>query len=205
MRVTYSLGQDIFTPEDIGERDLIKDDRPYAGWLYGGIGLTSENGKRLDTLELNLGIVGPYSLADETQDNWHKLIGIDRPKGWRNQLENEPGIVLYYERKWRSLAKLPVEDIIPIDDLAFDFTPHVGAALGNVFTYGAAGFTLRFGDDLPTTSGGAASQSPAPSPPPTSCCGCTCRNQARTPQRQASVPEPATVPERAAKDSSRFR
>jgi hypothetical protein len=30
-----------------------------------------------------------------------------------------------------------------------DFTPHLGAALGNVFTYGNAGGTLRYGKRLP--------------------------------------------------------
>ena len=59
LRVTYSLGQEVFTPERIEERALIEDDRPYAGWTYGGIGLVSENGDRLDNLELNVGMIGP--------------------------------------------------------------------------------------------------------------------------------------------------
>src|SRR3546814_124789 len=42
LRITYSLGQEIFTPERIEERELIEDDRPYAGWTYAGIGLVSE-------------------------------------------------------------------------------------------------------------------------------------------------------------------
>src|SRR3546814_19299599 len=37
LRITYSLGQEIFTPERIEERELIEDDRPYAGWTYAGI------------------------------------------------------------------------------------------------------------------------------------------------------------------------
>src|SRR3990170_3742409 len=80
LRVTYSLGQEMFTPERIEERALIEDDRPYAGWLYGGIGLISENGDRLDNLELNVGVVGPASLADKTQIEYHKLIDVDVPE-----------------------------------------------------------------------------------------------------------------------------
>lgn len=148
LRVSYSLGQDIFTPERIEERDLIEDDRPYAGWLYGGIGLVSENGQRLDNLELNLGVVGPASLAEQVQTEYHRLINVTVPEGWDNQLENEPGIVLYYERKWRSLWEAKLGDKEVLDELAFDVTPHLGGALGNVFTYGAAGVTFRLGEDL---------------------------------------------------------
>ncbi len=153
LRVTYSLGQDIFTPENIDARSEVRNDRPYAGWLYGGIGLTSENGIQLDNLELNLGIVGPLSYAEEVQTNWHDFIGIPEPRGWDNQLKNEPGVVLYYERKWRAVQKLLVNDLIPIENLGFDLTPHLGTALGNVYTYGAAGLTVRFGDNLPDDYG----------------------------------------------------
>jgi lipid A 3-O-deacylase len=153
LRVTYSLGQDIFTPERIEERDLIEDDRPYAGWTYLGIGLVSENGDRLDNLELNVGMVGPASLADKVQTEYHKLINIQVPEGWDNQLHNEPGIVLYYERKWRNLWEVKVTDLVVLDELAIDVTPHLGGALGNVYTYGAGGLTLRLGEDLPNDYG----------------------------------------------------
>ena len=153
LRVTYSLGQEIYTPERIEQRDLIEDDRPYAGWLYGGIGLISENGNRLDILELDLGVIGPASLADKTQIEYHKLINVQVPEGWDNQLHNEPGIVLYYERKWRNLLEAKISDLVVLDELAVDFTPHLGAALGNVHTYAAAGLTIRLGEDLPADYG----------------------------------------------------
>lgn len=153
LRVTYSLGQDIFTPSDIGERGLIEDDRPYAGWLYGGVGLVSENGRRLDNLELNLGMIGPASLADKVQTEYHRLIDIQVPEGWDNQLHNEPGIVLYYERKWRNILHAELTELPVLDNLGIDATPHLGGALGNVFTYAAGGLTLRLGEDLPDDYG----------------------------------------------------
>lgn len=153
LRITYSLGQDIFTPERIEEHDLIEDDRPYAGWLYGGIGLISENGQQLDNLELDIGMVGPASLAEQTQTEYHKLIDVQVPEGWDNQLENEPGIVLYYERKWRNIWDAELGDFAMFNNLGLDLTPHLGGALGNVYTYGAGGFTLRFGEDLPSDYG----------------------------------------------------
>ena len=153
LRVTYSLGQEIFTPERIELRELIEDDRPYAGWLYAGIGLVSITDDRLDNLELNLGMVGPASLADKTQIEYHKLINIQVPEGWDNQLHNEPGVVLYYERKWRNLWGARIDDLVVLDKLALDVTPHLGGALGNVFTYAAGGLTLRLGEDLPNDYG----------------------------------------------------
>src|SRR3546814_1878791 len=54
------------------------------------------------------------------------------PKGWDTQLKTEPGIVLSYERKWRGL--LPALSDDPTG-LAIDATPHVGVALGNIYTH----------------------------------------------------------------------
>jgi hypothetical protein len=153
LRVTYSLGQDIFTPSDISEHALIEDDRPYAGWTYLGVGLVSENGDRLDNLELNVGMIGPASLAEKMQTEYHRLIDIQLPEGWDNQLHNEPGVVLYYERKWRNILKAELTELPVFDNLGVDLTPHLGGALGNVFTYAAAGLTLRLGEDLPDDYG----------------------------------------------------
>ncbi len=154
LRVRFSLGQNIYTPNSIAASDPDPDTRPYAGWLYGGVGLVSDTGRRLDVLELNLGIVGPESFAEEVQTNWHGFIGIDKPKGWDRQLGNELGILLTYERKWRSLFELSEADLgLALDDLSVDVTPHLGGALGNVLTYGAAGATLRFGKHLKSDYG----------------------------------------------------
>ncbi len=157
LRFSFGLGQNMYTPEDIGAADPVRNDRPYAGWLYGSIGVASEKcveaastGKDkclLKNLELDLGMVGPASYARQVQTEWHKLIGAKKPEGWRHQLKNEPGIVLYYEQKYR-------EPILEFSNGAeFDFTPHWGVAAGNVFTYGAGGATLRLGNDLPTDYG----------------------------------------------------
>ncbi len=147
LRTSYTIGQNMYTPDDTSRTDLIVNDRPYAGWLYGGVGMTSDNGQILDNLELDIGVVGPASFAEDTQRAWHKLIGADRPAGWDNQLRNEPAFVLFYERKWRAMYAFDVAG------LAVDATPHAGLALGTVYTHGASGLTLRFGQDLPSDYG----------------------------------------------------
>ncbi|MCG2633451.1 MAG: lipid A deacylase LpxR family protein [Gammaproteobacteria bacterium] len=146
-RFSFVFGQNIFTPDDITRPELIADDRPYAGWLYGSVGVISDTGTRLDNLELTLGMVGPAALARHSQRIVHDIVDADDPKGWDNQLANEPGIVLTYERKWRSLL------VLGGDGLATDFTPHVGGSLGNIFTHLSLGMTGRIGFDLPADYG----------------------------------------------------
>jgi lipid A 3-O-deacylase len=141
-RVVFSLGQNIYTPDDITARNPDPNDRPYAGWTYIGVGLVSVDGDQLDNLQLDIGIVGPYSLAEDVQKAWHEWFGFARPEGWDSQLRNEPGFVLTYERKWRQWKRF---GLIGLDG---DLTPHAGASVGNVLTQAATGFTIRLGNDL---------------------------------------------------------
>lgn len=145
--IVFSLGQNIYTPEDIERSDLIEDDRPYAGWLYLGTAFHNRNPKRLDSIELQLGVVGPLSFAEQAQTVVHEFRDIAKPNGWGNQLDNEPGIALIYERKWRLFQQSNESG------LGVDLIPHVGAAVGNVYTYANAGFETRAGYNLPSDFG----------------------------------------------------
>ena len=98
-------------------------DRPYAGFLYGGFGVAADRGDRLDTLALEVGVVGPSSQADRTQTLVHDVLGAQKPRGWPTPLEDEPGVRLVYERKWRFGADLP----LPALDLSVDWAPSVTA------------------------------------------------------------------------------
>ncbi len=142
--VSYGLGQNMYTPQDIGLRNPPPDDRPYAGFLYGSAGLIANSGDQLDILQVDVGVVGEPSLAEEAQKFVHSVIGSQNPEGWDTQLENEVAFRLLYERTWKAGRKLPVD----LFDLEVDFTPHVGGALGTVETYLAAGFGARIGQDL---------------------------------------------------------
>jgi hypothetical protein len=142
----YVFGQNMFTPEDTQRADMIVDDRPYAGWLYLRTGLAyvyEDEGDRqtINGLILTAGIVGPYSLAGETQEAYHRLIGVDVPQGWDNQLENELGLNVGYVRKRRRLISLK-------GSRQFEISHHGGVTLGNVYTYAAAGIMARWGTRL---------------------------------------------------------
>ena len=142
VRHGYALGQNMYAPSDITLANPPLDDRPYAGWLYGTIGLGVETGRQLDQLALTLGVVGPASGAEQTQKFVHKIVGSPEPQGWDTQLGNELGILLTYQRSWRALA---TTTLLGLD---FDLTPHFGGALGNVYTYANGGMTLRYGRNL---------------------------------------------------------
>jgi lipid A 3-O-deacylase len=147
VRASYALGQNMYTPSDISLRDPPRDDRPYAGWLYGAVGLVAENGVALDQVQLALGMVGPASLAEPAQKFVHNVIDSREPKGWNTQLHNEPGFILSYQHSQRAYV---TETVL---GLGFDLTPHVGGALGNVLTYANAGATIRVGQYLPNDYG----------------------------------------------------
>lgn len=141
-RYEVLLGQGLFTPRDTGPHDPDPDDRPYAGWLFGGVGITQDTDRRrLDHLELVAGIVGPSAGGRQTQNDYHQFIGIEQAHGWSHQLHDEPGVMISYERKWRLL--LPIAD-----GFAIDAIPELGATAGNVATYAESGLMLRIGKGL---------------------------------------------------------
>ncbi len=142
-----SFGQNIYTPADTDAETLVKGDRPYAGFTYLAFAIHRKNRRLLDTLELTLGIVGPASLAEETQDTVHDIIDSDKAQGWDHQLENEPGLVLTLQRNWR-LAANESEG-----GWGWDFIPHLGATAGNVAVFANAGAGLRFGYHIPEDFG----------------------------------------------------
>lgn len=145
--VGLSLGQNMYTPEDISRRDLIRDDRPYAGWTYLSLTFHLKNVNQMDIFEVTLGIVGPYSLAKQTQRTVHRWLDSKEPKGWEHQLRNEPGLNIGWQRNWRLF------NIGKGDGFGFDLIPHLGGVVGNVYTYANLGGEIRFGYNLPLDFG----------------------------------------------------
>jgi hypothetical protein len=77
----------------------------------------------------------------------HKTRGLAVPKGWDNQLRNEVGVVAVYELTWR----WPHHERRV--GLGWDFLPHAGFAVGNVYDYVNLGGELRAGFNLPDDFG----------------------------------------------------
>lgn len=144
--LAISFGQKMFTPDNITTSEIDRRDRPYAGWLFMSITsyfLVEQNAfiSIFHSIEYTCGMVGPSSQADVVQERFHRAIGADRPKGWHNQLGNEPGLNLTMTTKWLITPS-------KILDFSYDISPHVVAALGNIYTYAGAGVLLRIGKNL---------------------------------------------------------
>ena len=155
LRLGVALGHNIYTAGNT--RRVVPDpgDRPYAGWLYGGVALVNDSADTtsgagvIETLELTLGIVGPSAMGKQLQNFWHGLINYPQAMGWDSQLRDEPGIGLTYERAWRRpIVREADPDATGFGGLGLDVVPHAVAGLGNVATYAAGGAMLRIGTHL---------------------------------------------------------
>jgi hypothetical protein len=144
-RYEWSGGQSIFTPTNLETTTNTPRDRPYAAWLYVGASMlqdsTYETHHTLENLELLAGVVGPAALGGVTQNTFHQFISVDTALGWKNELHNEPGAILTYERKWRFQQPL-------FGDFVVDAIPEFGVSAGNILTYGQTGLMVRLGQNL---------------------------------------------------------
>ena len=150
-RPGFAITQNIYTPRDTDIPTLLVDERPYSGWLYatGSLlirGKTTAGTDVLDYWAMNLGVVGPASLAEQAQNGIHSIRDIDEAQGWDNQLRNEPDIGIRYGRGLRYSAPINGE-------WTSDFLPFAGAQLGTVQTFASVGTQWRIGLRLPDDFG----------------------------------------------------
>ncbi len=147
VRARFELGQSMFTPHDLSLANPPATDRPYAGFLYGALGLVDDTGTGLDQLQVSLGMVGPASLAEEAQKFIHSTFNDRKPLGWSTQLRDEPGLVIEYNRSIKLIAPQSILGAV------FDVEPNYGAAIGNVYDYAEIGTMARLGFNLPKDYG----------------------------------------------------
>lgn len=153
---TWTFGQNMFTPGVITTFDPDPEDRPFAGFLYGGYqtsfgGTTVKGSGRAhltiipqNFVEISLGVLGPMSLAGGAQAGVHVLRESRIPKGWLGELPTEPTAQLLHSFRIGFRGQLSDELWVP----QLEVTPHLTAALGTVQSYGELGGTVRFGWNL---------------------------------------------------------
>jgi lipid A 3-O-deacylase len=145
--LTFSIGQNIYTPRDIESTELIEDDRPYAGITYVEIGFHRKFQKQMHTFGLCGGIVGPHSYAEEIQAKVHELLNSSEAKGWDQQLKDEPVINVIYDYK-RKLIAYGIND-----GFGGDMIINAGGGIGTVKTYANVGLSVRYGWGVPNDCG----------------------------------------------------
>ena len=129
-------GQNLYTPRNITIGSPQPYDRPWAAWLYLGGVAQRVKGNRMDTAELDIGMVGPWALGEQVQSKWHSVIGTAQPQGWGNQTPGEPGFLVSYLQK-RKYGTRHIE-----------FVPHAGVTLGTVMTLARVGGIVRIGRNM---------------------------------------------------------
>jgi hypothetical protein len=140
----WAVGQNMYTPIDIVSRVPDPTDRPYGGLLYFASVAETEGhfmGKRRDLhrYELNLGVIGPPSLAEGSQKIAHEVVFAQRPNGWDHQISTKLAASVLYDWKME-VGRLKLGSLLD-GDLVTD----VGLALGSVISDTHVGAMARFG------------------------------------------------------------
>jgi hypothetical protein len=139
------LSQIMMTPEDLENPNPQPGDIPWAGSLGWAESWYAFDNQRLNAFQIYIGILGPYSLAEDLQIRLHDLINADEPLGWDNQLATEPLLNINYNHK----QKLFSAGEYGTKSFAGDFAIGFEGALGNLVTSVGMTFEGRFGWGLP--------------------------------------------------------
>jgi lipid A 3-O-deacylase len=134
---SWGVAQYMFTPSRIDVADIQYNDRPYAGALVAIHSLSSfdyTNRLKLSS-QLFLGVMGPMSLAKETQIFVHSTFNYPRPKGWDNQVPNDI-IINYNIQLEKELIYIPGKLLISGNIETFN---------GTLYNAMGAGFMMKAG------------------------------------------------------------
>jgi hypothetical protein len=139
-RATILLGQEIYTPRYIPS--IADGDRPFAGWLYGGVQSSAVTDRDLTSVSIKAGVTGPPSLAEQLQVTFHEMFPtVIVPPGWNNQLKFEPGLIVTASRKnFSELHAGPA---------SVGLIKSGSISLGNILSDAEGGLTLRAGLNAP--------------------------------------------------------
>ena len=140
--VSWSLAQEMYTPDDIKLPNPPKDDQPYAGVLYLDNVVYAKGERSTHAWQLRVGVVGPSSQAENVQKWIHKVVGSDEPMGWDTQFPNEPVLNVGYTGTYLlaqgDLGKSASWRVVPMANAGLG-TYFTGAGLG---MYGEVGWNL---------------------------------------------------------------
>lgn len=142
--LSFSFGQNMFTPD---HAELVQPqigDMPYSGFLYGKAGFTTYQQDHTDSYDLTAGVIGPAAGGKFAQRLLHDTLDLYKPNGWDYyHLKNEPILNFGYLRRYPG-AMVWNTTALGRDWFA-DVEPRYGFAAGNAYDFANVGGTLRFG------------------------------------------------------------
>ncbi len=145
--ISFGIAHQMFTPKDFDKENVdLSKERPYAGYIFFDSGFHTVTNGILDSLNIQVGFVGPSTKMDRVQKIIHSLIGSPDPKGWDEQIGDELILQLDFERRWYVKTQ-------KLFGLQSALIPYCGINLGNASTLAAGGFVYTFGWNLPRDFG----------------------------------------------------
>ncbi|MCP5208583.1 MAG: lipid A deacylase LpxR family protein [Hahellaceae bacterium] len=139
----YKIAHEIYTPTDIQDAELIEDDRPYTGLMYGTLYMQHYTIDSATRYEFLAGAVGPMTGSEAIQNMVHTIIGAQNPNGWDNQIGNEIVLRAALEKSWRVYSSDNLISGYETDTIIL-----ADAKLGNLNSDIGTGVSFRIGRGL---------------------------------------------------------
>jgi lipid A 3-O-deacylase len=135
----YTLGQTMITPSDITIEDPNQDEVPYSGLLVFTNSSLYIYEDYADYIGASFGIVGPASLAGDSQKSVHSATGSTEPEGWGTQLNDEFVFTISRKRSWRTWKS---------NTSNMEFITSAGVAAGTIESHAKVSTMLIYGSNL---------------------------------------------------------
>lgn len=136
-----NISQMIITPKDTTIKTPQYNDIPYAGYLALDFYIFEWDKKSFNEYRVSLGVVGPNSGAEQTQNLFHSMIGSSDAEGWDTQLGTKYTLNAFYrygEISWK---------LNRVGSLSMDWFNHIGFEAGNFNISTFVGTMFRIGDN----------------------------------------------------------
>lgn len=89
----FKVGQHIYNPQSAAAGEIQYHDRPFAGYLFAGAGIsTFYKSENVFKIAFQAGVVGPESQAQQVQEGLHNIFGYHTVKGWEYQITTIPAV-----------------------------------------------------------------------------------------------------------------
>ena len=137
-----TLTQNMYTPEEHTFGN-VSEQHPYCGYLALGGGYLYRGAKFGCGTEMQVGTTGKASLAGKTQNAVHDLLGMEKWRGWDDQVKSEVTVQLTSRQEWL------VKERTLRHGWESEARVYIRESLGTFNISGGAGILYRLGYNLP--------------------------------------------------------
>lgn len=141
------VSQRMWTPDEVKITEPLPNERPYAGFLELEHHTALYRSDIAQKNWLSIGIIGPASGTEKSQEVIHNLLSVSEQEGWNYQVENKMTFQLAYE-----IDYLLLRNAAPFDS-QWEISTFSHNTLGNFRSELNVGLTLRLGMALDKSFG----------------------------------------------------